>query len=210
MISPIHEAVGHLVNLMKEDMIFDRFLCRAEARHLLINTNGSVALPSSVRGSKFRVAAMKQPDAAFQFADPAARLEAFPRVVFEAAFSQSYESVKDYAGQWLLRSEGAVKLVVVIKLFEGPIEPPVVPGSEDPTPETNDDDPESPASSVSSAFSTASGYTNFLNTADPTLWVGPISGFLELYRYDPATKTVYIDGPRYVSTPPSHSTLPPS
>lgn len=202
MITPIHEALGHLVMQMKDNMIFDHFLTRAQARHLLINTNSSVALPSSVRGSKFRVAAMKQPDAAFQFADPAARLEAFPRVVFEAAFSQSYESVKDYAAQWLLRSEGAVKLVVVIKLFEAPIA--VL--DEDPAPETDEhDDAESPASSPGSSFSNASGYTNFLNTVDPTLWVGRISGFLELYRYDSASKTIYIDGPRYVSPP---TTLP--
>lgn len=83
MISPVHESIGHLATHIKQEMIFDAFLSRPEARHLLINTNARVALPGGL---------IKQPDAAFQFLDPAARLEPFPRVVFEAAFAQSYES----------------------------------------------------------------------------------------------------------------------
>lgn len=33
---------------------------------------------------------------------------------------------------------------------------------------------------------------------DPAPWVGPITCFLELYRYDAESKTMYQDGPRYV------------
>lgn len=33
---------------------------------------------------------------------------------------------------------------------------------------------------------------------DPAAWVGPITGFIELYLYDAESKTMYQDGPRYV------------
>lgn len=42
----------------------------------------------------------------------------FPRIVFEVAFSQSYDSVLEDARQCLMRSHGATKLCVIVKLEE--------------------------------------------------------------------------------------------
>lgn len=87
-----------------------------------------------------------------------------------------------------------MKLVVVVKLFEGPVQHP----------DDQDDGGDAPATPASSSFSSASApaYSDFLNTANPAAWVGPITGFMELYRYDPFSRGIVPDGPRYVCVPP--------
>lgn len=47
----------------------------------------------------------------------------FPRVVFEVAFSQKHDPVTEDARDWLIRPQGFVKLVIVIKVTEGSIPP---------------------------------------------------------------------------------------
>lgn len=64
-------------------------------------------------------------------------------------------------------------------------------------PENDDDDTGS--SNYSSEFATPEGYQHWKTECNPDDWVGPITGFLELYRYNRVSKTAEMDGPRFVS-----------
>lgn len=64
--------------------------------------------------------AIKVPDAVFGLIDPATNGEedAFPRIIVEGALPQSYTSVMEDVPLWLARSQGQVKLVIIVKLQE--------------------------------------------------------------------------------------------
>jgi hypothetical protein len=64
---------------------------------------------------------VKQADAAISFVnrEEVAMSRCFPWVVFEVAFPQSYDTWKEDARYWLVKSEGPVKLAVIIFLEEG-------------------------------------------------------------------------------------------
>lgn len=255
--SPVHEgSVGSSIEMIM-DMRDANFLSRTERMFIQVDTGADVALPTlrslSRTNSKGGGTAVKQPDAAYYFIDHDSPTDSdrCPRVVFEIAFSQSYESVRQDAEHWLLRAQGSVKLVVLVKLFEGShpeaevdeeeIEKKAVeqrlalgvddksseakPDSEDAespksgrgehTSQTDADDqePDDPASGPSpgsSQSSTNELYDSYFKNPSAT-WVGPITGFIELYRYDAATRCVYQDGLRCVRLPsPSPSTSVPT
>lgn len=71
--------------------------------------------------SKGTGTAMKQPGAALYLSHRVSPpgLCYFPHVVFEVAFSQSYESLRENARHWLVRGQGSIKLAVLVKLIEG-------------------------------------------------------------------------------------------
>lgn len=162
--------------------------------------------------------AMKQPDVAFYHIDKTVQpwcRDSFPRVVFEIGFSQKHATVTKDAKDWLIRSNGFVKLVVAIKLTEGPIPPaievreltdadaqPLAINSDQPP--AADQPPDGPglhavASPAGSQHSTAEQFDDFVHN-DTAPWVGPISGTLELYRFDAVTRAMWRDGPVYVRT----------
>lgn len=253
--TPVHEgSVGASIEMIM-DMRDANFLSRTERMSIQLDTGGDVALPTlrslSRTNSKGGGTAVKQPDAAYYFTDHDSPTDSdrCPRVVFEIAFSQSYESVRQDAEHWLLRAQGSVKLVVLVKLFEGShpeaevdqeeiekkaAEQRLALGVDDESSEaqsnsedadsTNDaestksdrgehnsqtdvdvDDqepggPVSGPSTGSSQSSTNELYDSYFKNPSAT-WVGPITGFIELYRYDAATKCVYQDGLRCVRLP---------
>lgn len=96
-----------------------------ERRAIMFTPGSDVALfrntPSSVitgRG-KHSSGIFKALDAAFTFmVSRGAGRTGFPRIVLEVAFSQAYESVLEDTRQWLVRSHGAIKLCVIVKLEE--------------------------------------------------------------------------------------------
>lgn len=183
-------------------------------------------------GSKSGGTAAKQPDAAYYFIDRTTPEESdrCPRVVFEIGFSQSYESLCRDAEHWLVRAAGFVKLVVLVKLFESPHPEAEVDDAEvatklreqilavdTPAPSNPDADAPGPVhdtpppaeetappvSPTSSHSSTAADYDTYFKS-DPTPFVGAISGFIELHRYDAVLKRAYRCSPRCVH-PPSYS-----
>lgn len=151
--------------------------------------------------SRKKYTTKKQPDAAFYYINRSGafpKKDAFPRIVFEVAFSQSYDSVVQDAHQWLVRSGGLVQLVVVVKLDEG-VYPQVVADQEETEKEGEEDHDTHTASSIySSEFSSPAGYEHWVAHCDPNDWIGPITGFIELYRYNTVTKKAEMDGSRYV------------
>lgn len=98
------------------------FLSVKERNSLVINVGNEVAIPGDpTLPDGMRDSTVLTPDAAYSLSTELfpPELTRFPRVVFEVGFSQSYESLKESAREWLLRGQGLVKLVVVIKLIEG-------------------------------------------------------------------------------------------
>lgn len=206
MLTPIHEALGPTVAHMHRSIVSPTFLTIRELdHHVRLHGSMDCALPTQTRLSSAsssdrpqkRIPSIKQPDAAFYYLDRSRGFpvkDAFPSIIFEVAFSQTHDSVVDAARQWIIRSEGNIKLAVVIKLTEGPI----VPAND-----ADDSDSSSQSEKYGSEFSCADAYNDFNLTCNPAVWVGPIVGFMELFRYDPVLKTVCQDGARVVSPAPN-------
>lgn len=203
MLTPVHEALGPTVAYMNRSIVSPTFLTVREVDHH-VRMHGSMdcALPTRTRRSSSsdipqkKQPSIKQPDAAFYYLDRSRGFpvkDAFPSIIFEVAFSQTYDSVVDAARQWIIRSEGQIKLAVVIKLTEGPIVP---------SDNADDSDASSDEEKYGSEFSCADAYNDFNLHCSPAVWVGPLDGFLELFRYDPVLKTVYQEGARIVSPAP--------
>lgn len=199
----------------------------------------TISTLSRLGGKRGAGKAYKQPDAAYYFTDKTTspwRRDAFPRVVFEIGFSQKYETLLEDAKHWLVRAQGFVKVVVIVNLIEGPLPPQPTDIESEPEQETSftvdaadnngdhtadnendvDGDELEPdqdighahASPASSQSSTAQDYVDYL-LDPPTAWVGPISGTIEMDRYDPSTSSAWCDGPQHASLhahPPSHPT----
>lgn len=203
MLTPVHEALAPTIGHIHRSIVSPTFLTARELdHHVRLHGAMDCALPariprSSTITSQKRLPSIKQPDAAYYYLDRSRGFpvkDAFPSIIFEVAFSQTHDSVVNAARQWILRSEGCIKLAVVIKLTEGPIIP-----SED---ADHDSDASSDGEKYGSEFSCADGYNEFNLNCDPALWVGPINGFIELYRYDPVLKAVYRDGEQIVNPAP--------
>lgn len=170
--------------------------------------------PSVITGrGKHIEGVYKVPDAAFKYVNrrPGAvsTTGGCPRVVFEIAVSQSYESVLEDARQWLVRTKGMVVLCIIIKIYEQPKrhnldgvkseldeEHPV---NADPV----HDEPEAASPFDDDCINSIEGRNHFLDsTAEHSRWVGPLTGFLELYRLSDDATSIVQDGPRYVCHPP--------
>lgn len=111
-------------------------------------------------------------------------------MIFEVAVSQTYKSVLEAARHWLVRSSGATKLVVVVKISEGELAVPEDVG--------NGDSNDKPVSNSSlekhdSEFCRQSGYDDFHTNCDQSECVGPITAFMEFHRYDRASGAMYHD-----------------
>lgn len=102
-------------------MYTNGFLSNKERSSLVVNVGNAVAMPADPGlPDGMRDATIVIPDAAYCLSRDVfpAQLSCFPRVVFEVAYKQSYESLKEGAREWLLRGQGLVKLVMVVKLVE--------------------------------------------------------------------------------------------
>lgn len=127
-------------------------------------------------------------------------LRAFPSVVFEIGFTESYIDIVEDAKQWLINSAGAVRLVGLIKLAEQRLD-----GASDESIEVDDHDGGSDSSEdtglVDSAGSDPESYQSFLEMCRSEDWVGLITGFLEFWPYDPITVDISMQGTRVVCSP---------
>lgn len=208
----------------------------AERRSIVFSSGTAVVLlpnpeTSIISGrGKHATGVSKEPDGAFKFFDRRTPIgDACPRVVFEVAFSQTYESVLEDARQWLVRTHGNVKLCVIVKIYEQPnsykeldyteITPKlaeqrriqesdpdqqlsVTEQPEAPTPEASATDVSSSALSHDDRMDTMDGRALFLSSlAEHAEWVGPLTGFIELYRLSDDATSIKRDGPRYVCPP---------
>lgn len=181
-----HNELEYFIHSCLTLLLYHRFIDLAEYKQIDVGWSSAFILPGRATTPQIGrkpPAVAKVPDCYIGLRDKGESW--FPRVVFEVGFSQSYEEVRDDAYQWLVRSDGGIPLVVLIKIEEHPIPAP-----------PPDDDPQSD----DSADSDVAIYRRLRAACDVDSLVGPISAFAELYRYGPAG--VYLDGDRIVSTPP--------
>lgn len=220
MAGPVHYALIRYLFHYKEDMQSIHPLTRLERRSIVFYTGTSTPLlanPSSstITGrGKHVMGVYKQPDAAFEYVDrrpnataTTVTTEICPRVVFEVAFSQTYQSVLEDARQWLVRSHGWVKLCIIIKIHEQRHHRTDAPEIVDQ--QHVDGEASADGASASNSRTTVStpddrmasmdGRNHFLkSTEEHSHWVGQLTGFMELYRLSNDKSSIVQDGPRYV------------
>lgn len=183
--------------MFKEDMPSTHPMTLSERHAITMITGCSVpilphASSSIITGRGKHVQGLcKVPDAAFKYTDrrpnTSSATGGCPRVVFEVAVSQTYESVLEDARQWLVRTNGKVVLCIVVKIYE----------QSKCTTQAGDTSPSPPL--AGGRMSSMEDRDHFLDsTAEHPCWVGPLSGFLEAYRLSTDGTSIVQDGPRYV------------
>lgn len=224
MAGPVHESLIPSLVAFKEDMSSIHHTTFSERRAITFITSCRVPLhpnPSSSITSRGKHAEglYTVPDAAFGYIDRrpgAASITAgCPRVVFEIAVSQTYESLLEDARQWLVRSKGLVVLCIIIKIYEekrasldGVRSELDKDRRDDHHPVHDSAEAASPAAPSSSSpsdndfMASTEGRNQFLDsTSEHSRWVGKLTGFLELYRLSDDGSCIVQDGPRYVCHP---------
>lgn len=146
----------------------------------------------------------KQPDAAFSFG-ASSKQRAFPTIVFEVAFTETYADVLEDARYWLVTSAGRVRLVVLVKLTEEKATPASLPPDEDDNYHTSTSTPTSDSNSTASVTSDPDAYQTI---HENTGFVGHITGFIELWRYDTASASIRLDGVRHAIPSPGAVSQP--
>lgn len=84
---------------------------------------------SKYHGFDYYICLRKEPDCAFSFFNKE-NLQAEPRIVLEAGFTQTDEGLEEDARQWLEYGMAA-KLVITVKVYEGKINDEHSPGFQD-------------------------------------------------------------------------------
>lgn len=128
----------------------------------------------------------------------------FPSLVCEVGFTESYIDLLEDARQWLEKSDGKVRLVMIVKLQEekkstiksGAINPIREEDNTRQVPE--DDDSERDNQAAEEFGSDPASYEDLRISCKTDDWVGPINGFLELWRYDEVSGKMKQDGSRIV------------
>lgn len=129
---------------------------------------------------------------------------AFPSWVWEVGFTESYIDLLEDARQWLEKSGGRVKLVTIVKLEERKSttksaemsaiweeDPPV---EEEKSTSEEEDISEQEEQSSDQFESDPASYDDLRTTCLTDDWVEPITGFLEMWRYDNASCKMKQDG----------------
>lgn len=187
-----HDELEDFIHKSMSRFYRRNIITESEEDQLHIGSSRDMPLPgraSTATLGRKAPAFAKQPDAFIGLKDNGETI--FPRVVFEVAFSQTYDEVLDDVKQWLVRSEGGIPLVVLVYIEEHPI-----PASAAAHDGDNDDD-ETDQQSDNSVDSDVAMYQRLRNSCKVDHLVGPLSAFVEVYRIGPAG--VYRVGARIVS-----------
>lgn len=147
-----------------------------------------------------RSAAIKQPDGALYVDN-----HHLPCVVFEVEFSDSHTDGVSDVEQWLEWSRGQVKVAILITIIEHPKNINVNTSSINDDGGHGDSKAEererSDRESDNSTPSPGSFYSELESKCVVDEWVGPISAFARVYRYDSNSKSAYMVGDKIVSLP---------
>lgn len=185
------------------------FLTAEEYELLSLHFGADDFLPSGShrhrkqKGVKKGSGVRKQADVSVTYGDDDTefKVQAFPSMVWEVGFSESYTDLLEDARQWLEGSCGGVRLVIVVKLEEVK-KGTVVAG---PSEEASNSQP-SPGSGDSEQVDNEPGsdpasYQELRRSCKVDDWVGPINAFLEVWRYNKSTGKMKQDGERIVCSP---------
>lgn len=118
----LHNSPIPTVGKIERQLITSNFLTSNEIEdHIAQDFGINLILRRTKIGGKKRTG-KKHPNAAVYYIDrvgTSPERDLFPRLVFEVAFSQSYNSAVEDAPQWRVKSGGIIQLIVVVKLKEG-------------------------------------------------------------------------------------------
>jgi hypothetical protein len=119
MARPLHDAVSLLVPKFLVEAIRTGFITPKEEQYINCGNTGVLLARSGFfanQNTKKLQAWTKFPDAAILFGDEES--EPLPSVVFEAGFTESYDDLISDAAQWLQKSCGKVRLVILVNIEE--------------------------------------------------------------------------------------------
>lgn len=204
----VHDAIlpyySHEFGKMyKRDFItdadFDLLSLRSGTDGLLPYHNARcLKSPEARKGSGIK----KQADVSVYYGE-----EVFPSLVCEVGFTESYIDLLEDARQWLEKSDGKVRLVMIVKLEEeqkstiiksGAINPIKEGDNARQMPEDDEDYEERENQAAEEFGSDPASYEDLRISCKTDDWVGPINGFLELWRYDRVSGKMKQDGNRIV------------
>lgn len=205
----VHDAAQSYCSIEYAKMYKRDFLTEDEISLLSLHFGADDFLPSgrarqgNPSGTKKEGGIKKQADVSFSYGtDPA-----FPSLVWEVGFTESYADLLEDARQWLEKSGGAVKLVILVKLEEGkPSMRPTIANSmkeQDDHKQIDSDNSDDPGEEEANADSGQLGsdpdsYQNLRRSCKTDDWVGRITGFLETWRYEEVSGKMVQDGSRIV------------
>ncbi|KAL0631643.1 hypothetical protein Q9L58_009499, partial [Maublancomyces gigas] len=112
----VHDAIITLCTRIYGLMFLVQFFSFDEYNQVHLYTSTNHVQPSR-RPSRRPTTMKKQPDVAFSFGASSTQ-HAFPTIVFEVAFTESYADILEDARYWLVMSAGRVRLFVLVKLTE--------------------------------------------------------------------------------------------
>ncbi|KAE8372546.1 hypothetical protein BDV26DRAFT_97729 [Aspergillus bertholletiae] len=114
---PIHNTVTDLVSQFLMKAVRTNFITEDEQGCISSSTEGILLsrMQTHTSGKKHQ-GWIKYPEITILFRELDGR--SLPRVVFEVGFSESYDDLQNDARQWLIRSRGLVRLVILVRIDE--------------------------------------------------------------------------------------------
>jgi len=119
MARPLHDTVSLLVSKFLLEAVKTGFITPEEQQYICCGNTSVLLVGSGFHANqnmKKLQAWTKFPDAAILFEDEES--EPLASVVFEAGFTESYDDLVSDAAQWLQKSCGEVKLVILVNIEE--------------------------------------------------------------------------------------------
>ena len=120
MARPVHDAVLSLVsNFLLLPAVETGFITLEERKHISCSVGGILLAGKILHTNQNRKklhAWTKYPDTAILFGEPGS--DQVPSVVFEVGFTESYNDLVSDAKQWLQKSGGEVRLVILVNIEE--------------------------------------------------------------------------------------------
>ncbi|KAJ9214273.1 hypothetical protein DTO166G4_4118 [Paecilomyces variotii] len=115
MARPVHDAIVTFASEFLSDAIVTGFIPPELRKRVVVSTCGQIMTRMRDIGSGSKLQGWtKYPDISIAFRDE----QLVPMIVFETGFAEQYEDLRNDAYQWLLRSGGKVRLVVLVDINE--------------------------------------------------------------------------------------------
>lgn len=113
---PVHDVIAMLVSRFLMKATSSGFLTSEEIDYVSCGHEGVPPQTPGHRTKRKPIARIKYPDSTIFFGNPDSK--PIPRIVFKVGLSQLYEDLVSDAKQWLERSGGRVKVVIIVDIKE--------------------------------------------------------------------------------------------
>lgn len=252
--SASHEAIASYIgSQLTIEFLVSKMLSKVETEHLSYpsgvdhglpakkrrvmrapaNKNDAVGDISKGKRQQKKFAMRKQPDIALVYRAPSARrtVRMFPHVVFEVGFTEKYDDTLTDIREWLVASEGDIRLGIVFQIDEEDIEPsdniseddedgndedeylsdPDADSESDEHDDHSDSDSDPDSDDHPDSDSDPESYRAIGRTIGSVAdtWFGPLTVWFEVWKYDPDTDNIALYQPRQFLFNDGHRVVPP-